>query len=818
MKISYNWLKQYIDTKLNADTISTMLTSIGLEVESMEEHESVKGGLEGFVIGEVITCEKHPNAKNLSLTTVHVGGQHLLNIVCGAPNVAAGQKVVVATIGTTIYMKEEEFKIKKSKIRGEDSEGMICAEDELGLGTSHDGIMVLDSDAKVGLAAKDYFNIEKDYIFEIGLTPNRIDAASHLGVARDLVAFLSQDHKVKLLIPDVSNFEVSKPTDPISVSIENTEACIRYSGLSISGIEVKASPDWLKQRMEAIGLKSINNVVDVTNFILHELGQPLHAFDRGKIKGNKVIVKTLKDKTPFVCLDESTKELSSQDLMICNQEEGMCIAGVFGGLESGVSNQTTSVFLESACFNPVYVRKTARRHGLNTDSSFRFERGTDPNMTITALKRAALLILEVAGGKIDSEIIDIYPETVADFPVQLSYRNIDRLIGNQLDRNHIKQILQGLEIKIVAETSETLDVLVPPYRVDVKREADVIEELLRIYGYNYVQIDHKVQSTISHKKHPDSHQIKNLISDFLTANGFHEIMSNSLTKAEYYKELTSFPSDKLVTIHNPLSQDLNAMRQSLLFGGLEAIAYNANHKNASLKLYEFGNSYFYNPDNQSNNLLNAYSEEFQLAFFISGNRTAQNWLQAESPSGFYDVKTYVEQVILKSGIQSFPIVQEEISSDIFDYGLSYTAKNQGLLAEIGSISPKLLKAMDIDQPVYFGLIHWDQLLKIIKISKVVYTEIPKFPIVRRDLAMIVDQSVTFSQLKQLAYKQERKILRKVSIFDVYQGEHIPEGKKSYALSFYLQDETKTLNDKHIDKIINHIASAFTSELQAQIRS
>ncbi|MCF8294663.1 MAG: phenylalanine--tRNA ligase subunit beta [Bacteroidales bacterium] len=818
MKISYNWLKQYIDTKLSADTISTMLTSIGLEVESMEEHESVKGGLEGFVIGKVITCEKHPNAKNLSLTTVHVGGQHLLNIVCGAPNVAAGQKVVVATIGTTIYMKEEEFKIKKSKIRGEDSEGMICAEDELGLGTSHDGIMVLDSDAKVGLDAKDYFNIEKDYIFEIGLTPNRIDAASHLGVARDLVAFLSQDHKVKLLIPDVSNFEVSKPTDPISVFIENTEACIRYSGLSISGIEVKASPDWLKQRMEAIGLKSINNVVDVTNFILHELGQPLHAFDRDKIKGNKVIIKTLNDKTPFVCLDESTKELSSQDLMICNQEEGMCIAGVFGGLESGVSNQTTSVFLESACFNPVYVRKTARRHGLNTDSSFRFERGTDPNMTITALKRASLLILEVAGGKIDSEIIDIYPEKVADFPVQLSYRNIDRLIGNQLDRNHIKQILQGLEIKIVAETSETLDVLVPPYRVDVKREADVIEEILRIYGYNYVQIDHKVQSTISHKMHPDSHQIKNLISDFLTANGFHEIMSNSLTKAEYYKELTSFPSDKLVTIHNPLSQDLNAMRQSLLFGGLEAIAYNANHKNASLKLYEFGNSYFYNPDNQSNNLLNAYSEEFQLAFFISGNRTAQNWLQAESPSGFYDVKTYVEQVILKSGIQSFPNVQEEISSDIFDYGLSYTAKNQGLLAEIGSISPKLLKAMDIDQPVYFGLIHWDQLLKIIKISKVVYTEIPKFPIVRRDLAMIVDQSVTFSQLEQLAYKQERKILRKVSIFDVYQGEHIPEGKKSYALSFYLQDETKTLNDKHIDKIINHIASAFTSELQAQIRS
>lgn len=818
MKISYNWLKQYLDTPLSAEKISGILTGIGLEVESMEEFESIKGGLEGFVVGEVVSCEKHPNAKNLSLTTVNVGGPALLNIVCGAPNVQAGQKVVVATIGTTIHMGDESFKIKKSKIRGEDSEGMICAEDELGLGTGHEGILVLDADARPGLPAKNYFRIESDFIFEIGLTPNRIDAASHLGVARDLVAFLSQDTKISLRMPDISGFAIENPKDTISVKVENPEACIRYSGLSISDVTVKESPDWLKKRIESIGLKSINNIVDVTNFILHELGQPLHAFDRNKIKGDVVKVKTLDDKTRFVCLDSSEKELSSQDLMICNDYEGMCIAGVFGGLESGVKSETTSIFLESACFNPVFVRKTARRHGLNTDSSFRFERGTDPNMTVFALKRAALLILEVAGGKIDSEIIDIYPEIIAHFPVRLHFKQVDRLIGNQIDKDHIRQILKGLEIIIESETPDYLDILVPPYRVDVKREADVIEEILRIYGYNFVQITHAVQSTISHKKHPDAHQIKNLISDFLSARGFNEMMSNSLTKADYYKELQSFPESHLVLIHNPLSQDLNAMRQSLLFGGLEAIAYNINHKNADLKLYEFGNCYFFEPGNTSGNPLNAYTEELQIAFFITGNRQLQNWLQPEAKSGFYDIKTSIDLSLAKTGVVVNTLLQDEISNDIFEYGLSYSVKNQGVLAEFGAISPALLKKMEIQQEVFYGIIHWNQLMKCIRQAKVVYSEISKFPIVRRDLAMIVDQQVQFKQLADLAFQLERKILRKVSIFDVYQGEHIPEGMKSYALSFYLQDDTKTLNDKHIDKIINNIASAFTQELKARIRS
>lgn len=818
MKISYNWLKQYLDTQLSAEKISSILTGIGLEVESMEEFESVKGGLEGFVVGEVVTCEKHPNAKSLSLTTVNVGGPALLNIVCGAPNVQAGQKVVVATIGTTIYMGDESFKIKKSKIRGEESEGMICAEDELGLGTSHDGILVLEADAKPGLPAKNYFQIESDFIFEIGLTPNRIDAASHMGVARDLSAFLSQDTKIGLRLPDISGFAIENPSDSISVIVENQEACIRYSGLAISGVTVKESPEWLKKRIESIGLKSINNIVDVTNFILHELGQPLHAFDRDKINGNVVKVKTLKDKTRFVCLDSTEKELSSQDLMICNDQEGMCIAGVFGGLESGVKDDTTAVFLESACFNPVFVRKTARRHGLNTDSSFRFERGTDPNMTVFALKRAALLILEVAGGKIDSDLIDLYPEKIAHFPIRLNYNQIDRLIGNKLEPDHIKQILTGLEIIIEQEKPEYLDILVPPYRVDVKREADVIEEILRIYGYNYVQITHSVQSTISHKKHPDAHQIKNLISDFLSARGFNEMMSNSLTKADYYKDLQTFPESHVVLIHNPLSQDLNAMRQSLLFGGLEAIAYNINHKNGELKLYEFGNSYFYQPDQKVENPLQAYSEEQQIAFFLTGNRQIQNWLQPEAKSSFFDIKTSIDQVLSKTGVTINNLIQEEFSSDIYEYGLSYSIKNQGILAEFGAVSPALLKKMEIQQEVFFGVIHWNQLMRCIKQARVVYSEISKFPIVRRDLAMIVDQNIQFKQLADLAFQLERKILRKVSIFDVYQGEHIPEGKKSYALSFYLQDDTKTLNDKHIDKIINNIATSFTQELKAQIRS
>lgn len=818
MKISYNWLKQYLELTLSPEKIASILTGIGLEVESIEMKESIPGGLEGFVVGEVITCIKHPNAHNLSLTQVNTGGKELLSIVCGAPNVAAGQKVVVATVGATIYSADEPFKIKKSKIRGEVSEGMICAEDELGIGEDHSGILILEEDAKVGLPARNYFNIENDYIFEIGLTPNRIDAASHYGVARDLAAYLSQDQKVNLKFPDEHGFSIDNQDDTIQVSVQNPEACIRYSGITLTGLSVNDSPDWLQKRLKAIGQKPINNVVDITNFILHEMGQPLHAFDRSKITGNQVIVKTLQKETPFICLDESEKKLSDQDLMICNASEGMCIAGVFGGLHSGVTRDTTAIFLESACFNPVSVRKTARRHSLNTDSSFRFERGTDPNITVKALKRAAALIREVAGGTISSEVFDFYPNPVGYFPVFLSYKNLDRLIGNELDRDHVKQILKGLEINIESENNEGLQLQVPPYRVDVQREADVIEEILRIFGYNFVQISQKVQSTISHKKHPDAHEVKNLISNLLTSSGFNEMMCNSLTKAEYYKNLNTYPEKNLVNIHNPLSQDLNVMRQNLIFGGLETIAYNSSYKNSDLKLYEFGNTYSFNPEANSDQALKAYAEEPQFALFISGKRHSENWLIGESNQGFYDIKAAIEKSLKRVGAISNLTTLEDFSNDAFSYGLKYEVKNQGLLAEFGEISPKMLKIFDLSQPVFAGIIHWNQLLKSVKNSKVSYNEISHFPVVRRDLAMIVDQNIRFSQLVEIAFQTEKKILKEVNIFDVYQGENIPQEKKSYALSFLLQDDTKTLNDKHIEKIMTAIAAAFERELKVQIRS
>lgn len=818
MKISYNWLKQYLELNLSPEKIASILTGIGLEVESIEMKESIPGGLEGFVVGEVVSCVKHPNAQNLSLTQVNTGTKELLSIVCGAPNVAAGQKVIVATVGATIYSADEPFKIKKSKIRGEVSEGMICAEDELGIGEDHSGILILESDAKVGLPARNYFNIENDYIFEIGLTPNRIDAASHYGVARDLAAYLSQDHKVNLKFPDDHGFSIDNQNDTIKVSVKNPEACIRYTGITISGLNVTDSPDWLQKRLKSIGQKPINNVVDITNFILHEMGQPLHAFDRSKIIGNQVIVQTLQNETPFICLDESEKKLSDQDLMICNAMEGMCIAGVFGGLHSGVTRETTSIFLESACFNPVSVRKTARRHGLNTDSSFRFERGTDPNITVKALKRAAALIREVAGGTFSSEIIDLYPNPVSDFQVYLSFKNLDRLIGNELDRDHVKQILKGLEIKIDSETKEGLHLLVPPYRVDVQREADVIEEILRIFGYNFVQISHKVQSTISHKKHPDSHQLKNLISDLLSSGGFNEMMCNSLSKADYYKNLETFPEKNLVSIHNPLSQDLNVMRQTLIFGGLETIAYNSSYKNADLKLYEFGNSYSLQKDASSDHALNAFTEEPQFGLFISGKRENENWITGESNVGFYDMKAAIEKSLKRVGAISNLTLVDDFSNEIFSYGLKYHVKNQGLLAEFGEITPELLKRFEINEPVFAGIIHWNQLLKSVKNAKISYSEISRFPVVRRDLAMIADQNIRFSQLADIAMQTEKKILKEVNIFDVYQGENIPKGKKSYALSFFLQDDTKTLNDKHIEKIMSAIASAFERELQVQIRS
>ncbi len=815
MKISYNWLKQYLDINLSPAKLSEILTNTGLEVEGLEEFYPVQGGLEGFIIGEVKTCIKHPNAKKLSLTTVDVGLNEILNIVCGAPNVEAGQKVVVATVGTTLYTDDGQFKIKKSKIRGEESHGMICAEDELGLGTSHDGIMVLDESAKPGLSAKDYFNIKKDYIFEIGLTPNRIDAASHFGVARDLAAYLSQDHKIDLRKPTVGKFNKLNNSRPIEVVIENSEACPRYSGITISDIEVKESPEWLQTHLKSIGLNPINNVVDITNFVMHELGQPLHAFDLEKIKGDTVLVKTLGEGAGFTTLDEIDRKLSSNDLMICNAEEGMCIAGVFGGIDSGVTNNTTGIFLESACFNPVWVRKTARRHGLNTDSSFRFERGSDPNITVFALKRAVDLILELAGGKITSDIVDIYPEPVKPFKVSLSYAHLDRLVGNIIERSNVKQILKSLDIEISSDSDDGLKLLVPPYRVDVQREADVIEEILRIYGYNFVSLSDHVNSTITHIKNPDEHKIKNTVSDLLSSNGFNEIMTNSLSKLAYYENLESIATENLVSIYNPLSNDLNVMRQTLLFGGLETVAYNINRKNSSLRLYEFGNCYF-NSGKENHDPLRKYTQQQYLALFVTGLKNELSWNQAQSESTFYELKSYIQLVISRLGINENTVSVEEFSDDFFNVGLRYS-HNEKTIAEFGMVNPELLKAFDIDQEVFYANIYWDSLFKRLKVNPIKFSELPKYPEVRRDLAMILDEKYQFADIKRIAYNTEKKLLRDISIFDVYKGDNIPEGKKSYAVSFILQDMTKTLNDKYINRVMNNFVSRFEQELGAEIR-
>jgi phenylalanyl-tRNA synthetase beta chain len=652
MDISYNWLKDYINTDLPADDIAKILTDLGLEVGSVETIDTVKGGLRGLVVGEVLTCEKHPNADKLSVTTVNTGQGEPLPIVCGAPNVAAGQKVVVATVGTTLYPDENGFEIKKAKIRGEKSEGMICAEDEIGLGTSHDGIIVLEPETKTGTPAAEYFNIESDIRIEVDLTPNRIDGASHIGVARDLAAFLKlKDASAEVKWPSVDGFKIDNHEWPVSVKVENPEACTRYSGLTISGLTIKESPDWLKNRLLAIGLTPINNVVDITNFILHELGQPLHAFDGDKIKGDKVLVKTLKTGTKFTTLDEKERELNNQDLMICNAEEGMCIAGVFGGVDSGVSDKTTKIFLESACFNPVFVRKTARRHTLNTDASFRFERGTDPNITLYALKRAALLIKEVAGGAISSEIVDIYPEPVKHHDVEISLTHVDRLIGKKIEPSQIRKILKALDIDIVAEANGVWRLAVPPYRVDVQREADVIEEILRVYGYNNVEAPGKLNSTIVYADKPNIGKLRNTIASQLVGAGFDEIMSNSLTKAAYYENSESYPEDKVVKLANPLSSDLNGMRQTLLFNALEAVRHNRNRQNQDLRLFEFGNCYSLNPAKPAGEV-KGYKEDEKLALVVTGNKTSGIWNSEDQKVSFFDLKTWSYNIVERKGLDT----------------------------------------------------------------------------------------------------------------------------------------------------------------------
>jgi len=815
MKISYNWLKDYIDYLPEPVETAEILTNLGLEVEGIEEFTSVKGGLKGVVTGHVISCVKHPDADRLSLTRVDTGDGTLLPIVCGAPNVAAGQKVAVAKTGTVLYKGNESFKIEKTKIRGQVSEGMICAEDELGLGTDHSGIMVLDDDAVPGTPASEYFNIYADTVFEIGITPNRIDGASHMGAARDLAAFFNKNKKVNLRKPDVEGLK--KVCDDLNVQVEiaDREGCLRYSGITITGIEVKESPAWLQNRLKAIGLNPINNVVDITNYVLFETGQPLHAFDAKKIKGNKVIIRTLPEGTRFVTLDEKERILSSEDLMICNETEGMCIAGVFGGMESGVNPDTREIFLESACFNPVYIRKTSKRHMLSTDSSFHFERGSDPNITVYALKRAALLIKDLAGGSISSGVIDIYPEPVPDRQIFMTYNEVDRLSGHSIEKPVMKQILASLDIQIVKENDDGLDLRVPPYRVDVFRPADVIEEVLRIYGFNNIPVSEKITASLSFSEKPDKEKILDTVADLLAANGFNEIMSNSLTKAAYYE--VNEPDPELVKIINPLSTDLNAMRKTLLFSGLEAIAYNTNRQNPNLKFFESGNIYALTGKSGSSDAMDKYHEEQQLALFITGDTHEPSWLSPVKTSGFFQIKAYTEMVLKRLGYNADELTNSSPEAEYLSQ--TYTYSLGGIrLALTGKVEDRLIRQFDIRNEVYYTCFFWGNILKTVANHQTSFKPLPRFPEVKRDLSMILEKSVNYGDIKKVALKMGNKLLQKIHLFDFYEGDRIEKGKKSYAISFILRDENKTLTDAEIDKVMDRIARSLEKELGAQIRS
>ncbi len=820
MNISYNWLKEYIQTSLSPEEVSVALTSIGLETGGIDEFQTIKGGLEGLVIGHVLSCEDHPNSDHLHITTVDLGNGDPQQIVCGAANVATGQKVVVATIGAKLYSGDESFTIKKSKIRGVESNGMICAEDEIGVGTSHDGIIVLPDSAVPGTPAADYFNVKSDYVLEVDITPNRVDAASHFGVARDLAACLKQQGKEATLTrPSVDTFTTVSSDKAVAVTVENSEACPRYSGVTILGVTVKESPEWLQNRLKAIGLRPINNIVDITNYVLHELGHPLHCFDLSEIKGNQVIVKTVQDKTKFTTLDENERELSDNDLMICSTEEPMCIAGVFGGLKSGVTESTTDVFLESAYFNPMWVRKTARRHGLNTDSSFRFERGADPNNTTYVLKRAALLIQELAGGTIAGEVVDIYPTPVNKANVELNYAKINQLIGKIIPKEIVKNILGTLEINILAENEVSLSLAIPTYRVDVQRDVDVIEDILRIYGYNNVEISEQVNATLSYKTDTDkSHRMQNLAAEMLVGLGYNEILNNSLTKAAYYTDLVSYPAAKCVMMLNPLSNDLNTMRQTLLFGGMESVAYNRNRKSSDLAFFEFGNCYQYDEEKKNEeNTLAPYSESQHLALWLCGNRVKNSWAHTNEESSVYQIKAVVENIFARLGVSMSRLNCSQASDDIFSASLEYFTKGGKKLAVAGIIQPRLTKNFDIDTVLFYADINWTLLLREIRNSKTTFSEISKYPSVKRDLALLVDKQVTFAEIEKIAFDSERKLLKKAELFDVYEGKNLEAGKKSYAVSFTILDETKTLADKQIEAIMSKIQSNLESKLGAKLR-
>ena len=821
MNISYKWLKEYIDFDLTPQHVSEALTSLGLEVGALEEVETIKGGLKGLVVGEVLTCEMHPNSDHLHVTTVDLGnGEVPSQIVCGAPNVAAGQKVIVATIGTKLYDGDQEFTIKRSKLRGVESCGMICAEDEIGVGTSHDGIIVLPADAVTGTPAADYYGVESDWLIEVDLTPNRVDGASHYGVARDLYAWMKRNgYPTALHRPSVDAFKSDRPDGAIPVEVENVEACPRYSGLTIRGVQVKESPKWLKDYLSAIGQRPINNIVDITNYILLGTGQPMHCFDLAKVKGDKVVVKTVAPGTKFTTLDGVERTLTDRDLMICNAEEPMCIGGVFGGLDSGVTETTTDVFLESAYFHPTWVRKSAHRFGLNTDASFRFERGIDPNDTVYNLRLAALLVKELAGGEICGDIIDVKSKDFPGFPVELKYDYVTGLIGKNIDKDTIKGIVESLEMKIVSEDDEKINIVVPTYRVDVQRPCDVVEDILRVYGYNNVEFTTEVKGSLSNKTDVDFRDdMQNLISEQLTAAGYHEIMNNSLTSSNYYEGLESVPVDHCVRLMNPLSGDLNVMRQTLLFGGLESLARNINRKNANLRMYEFGDLYHFNADTDNSEVaLAPYTEHQALGIWLTGNNHGDNWADAVRPLSVYDLKAAVENIFRRLGISEKELVVEQTESDLLAPALSYKNRGGKLVGELGVVNAEVAKKFDVEQEVYFAQFNWNVLCRIAAKKDVKYHDLPKTLPVRRDLALLVDTAVSYEQIKRVVEQSERKLLKSVTLFDVYEGKHLEAGKKSYAIAIFLQDDQKTLQDKQIEAVMKKVVTNLQKEVGAQLR-
>ena len=824
MNISYKWLKEYVDFDLGAEQVAEALTSIGLEVGSVEEVQAIKGGLQGLVVAEVLTCEPHPNSDHMHVCSVNIGAEEPVQIVCGAPNVAQGQKVIVATLGTKLYDGEECFTIKRSKLRGIESLGLICAEDEIGIGTSHDGIIVLPQEAKVGTPAAEYYGIESDWVIEVDITPNRADACSHYGVARDLYAWLVRNgHKTALHRTDVSSFAADNNDLDIDIVVENAEACPRYCAVTVKGCEVKESPEWLQTKLRTIGVRPINNVVDVTNYVMFAYGQPLHCFDADMIEGKKVVVKTMPEGTPFVTLDGEEHKLSERDLAICNANAPMCIAGVFGGKGSGTYETTKDVLLESAYFNPTWIRKSARRHGLNTDASFRFERGIDPDLQVYALKVAALMVKELAGGTVSMDIKDIEaPGLAKNFAVDLEYKYAHDLIGKTIPAEIIKEIVTSLDMKITAETESGISLSVPAYRVDVQRPCDVVEDILRIYGYNNVEIPTAVKSSLTIKGEVDrSNKLQNLVSEQLVGEGFREILNNSLTKEAYYNDLTAYPKDRAVKLLNPLSSDLNVLRQTLLFGGLESIAHNANRKNANLRFFEFSNCYYKNPatteEQKAADTLAAYSEDLHLGLWLTGKRVEASWAHPEEPSSVYELKAYVGHILTRLGAPVGKLKQQAGANDIFAKSLALADNNGTVVLEFGLVKKALTAAFDISAEVYFADINWTLLMKKTKKHSVNFTEISKFPAVSRDLALLVDKSVEFARIEQIAFTADKKFLKKVTLFDVYEGKNLEAGKKSYAVNFLLQDDTKTMNDKQTDAVMAKIIASLEKQLGAKLR-